>query len=737
MDQGKRICKILKELRKRIADANGLQFTIEDCPHKGPCPGTCPRCEQELEDLFDQLHWLEQEGRKLKMKDLMTDEELHMFYAGGPSQIPEADEKLASMESLQPNEILGDIRPYFGNIMFHRMVFAKLLSINENNNNLVFSPIGVQTALEILQHGMRKGSKIYKDVQEFPMNDNSSLSMSLTPDVALEQATSLWVDRKKGKVKDAYIKKIEKDFNAAVFNRDFADAEAVKTELDHWVSEHTHEAIKTLDMQLSPYAFMVLLDAIYMKAKWEHPFDESDTKIRQFTNADGTKAKVRMMHKTLRATAYEETPYYKSICLPYKDSYHSMVIVLPRQSDVFDMVINSNDWMSPQKRDCEVELSLPKFKFDVKVDMVETLKRLGLEAMFDREDSFPKISDEPVLVSQFFQQCTIAVDEEGTEAAAATVVEWEVGCLPPDEPAKTYRMNVNRPFGFVVKYDDGMIERIIFAGVVKSLDDADETPESTRSKRRLSSITVAGTSFIDNIDEMSECMDVGTELRLEHDKANKHDIYAVALYLGEDRVGYVPKGENEIIANLLDAGTRLVATITDMDWHGNWLRIKADIDLLCAKPCDLTCSIEPATAEDVPAIAQFQLDLALETEELILDRETVLRGVSETLTDTNKGSCLVARTDKGEVVASLMITKEWSDWYCGWHWWIQSVYVKPEYRRQGIFRKLYAKVKEMAIEAGAISLRLYMDKTNARAKAAYHGLGMRNSHHEIYEEPLK
>ena len=748
MDNGKRICKTLKELRRRIAEANGLQITIEDCPFTGPCLGTCPRCEAELEELYDQLHWLEQEGGKIKLKDLMTEEELNLFNANDPSQVAEYE---TSPMHQGEERICGDIRPAredYGNSQFTYMLAERLFALNKDAN-LVFSPIGIYSALKALRLGMKSNSTIYRKVRELLKHTSSDLPESPSYDCTVEQATSLWVDREKGEVNDSFIKSAAKKADAAVFNRKFADPDACKAELDQWVSAHTGEAIKSLDMELSPYAFMVLMNAIYLKAKWEQPFDEADTKIRQFTNADGSKSKVEMMQHTFHCPDFEEDTHYKAISLPYADINYSMVIVLPNRFSDFDKVISSGEWISPEEYDFEgymhcpngfdVALSLPKFKFDVKVDMVETLREFGLGAMFDSYSSFPKISDEPVNVSQFFQQCAFSVNEEGTEAAAASVVELEVGCLPRDEHVQKYRMTVNRPFGFAVKYYDGDKERIIFTGVVKQLDNVEQDSPKTEKLiyKRLTSITVAGTSHIENIEELAEDIEVGTKLHLEHDKNNEHDCYAVALYHDGERIGYLPRGENEIIANLLDAGTQLIAVVTNTEWRGDWLYIAADIKIAKQRPPESTFSVEKASPSDAESIARFQYAMALETENTMLDLGLTFRGVTDLISDTEKGLCLVARNSKGEILASLYITKEWSDWHCAWYWWIQSVYVRPEYRQQGVYREMYEKVREMALEADVISIRLYTDENNSRAKAAYKTLGMTKSDFQIYEEKLK
>lgn len=139
--------------------------------------------------------------------------------------------------------------------------------------------------------------------------------------------------------------------------------------------------------------------------------------------------------------------------------------------------------------------------------------------------------------------------------------------------------------------------------------------------------------------------------------------------------------------------------------------------------------------EEIEIIAQFQVDMAMESEGTLLDKDTVTKGVSAAMNDENKGSYYVAKVD-GRVVGSLMLTREWSDWNNGWYWWIQSVYVAPEYRRQGIYKSMYHAVCEDAKKQNVTHVRLYVDKTNTRGQKVYSSLGMQESHYLIYETPL-
>ena len=139
--------------------------------------------------------------------------------------------------------------------------------------------------------------------------------------------------------------------------------------------------------------------------------------------------------------------------------------------------------------------------------------------------------------------------------------------------------------------------------------------------------------------------------------------------------------------------------------------------------------------EDIEVIAGFQVNMAMESEGILLDKNTVTKGVSAAMNDDNKGSYYVARVD-GKAVGCLMLTREWSDWNNGWYWWIQSVYVAPEYRRQGIYKSMYHAVCADAKNQNVTQVRLYVDNTNSCGQKVYSSLGMQESHYLIYETTL-
>lgn len=143
--------------------------------------------------------------------------------------------------------------------------------------------------------------------------------------------------------------------------------------------------------------------------------------------------------------------------------------------------------------------------------------------------------------------------------------------------------------------------------------------------------------------------------------------------------------------------------------------------------------IRKASADDAPQLVDFNCAMARETENLALDRDVVEAGVRALFDQPGRGFYVVA--DAAERLAgSLMITNEWSDWRNGMIWWIQSVYVRPEYRRRGVYRSLYDFVQCLADETTEVcGFRLYVERENLRAQKTYRSLGMDRTRYLVYE----
>lgn len=140
-----------------------------------------------------------------------------------------------------------------------------------------------------------------------------------------------------------------------------------------------------------------------------------------------------------------------------------------------------------------------------------------------------------------------------------------------------------------------------------------------------------------------------------------------------------------------------------------------------------------ARRTDIRDIVDFQIAMAHETEDVALDRATCTKGVEAVFDDASRGRYFVAEND-GQVVASLLITFEWSDWRNGNVWWIQSVYVRPEVRQQRIYGGLYQHVQQLVAGDDSLKgIRLYVDKRNTRAQDVYRRCGMNGEHYLVYE----
>lgn len=141
-------------------------------------------------------------------------------------------------------------------------------------------------------------------------------------------------------------------------------------------------------------------------------------------------------------------------------------------------------------------------------------------------------------------------------------------------------------------------------------------------------------------------------------------------------------------------------------------------------------TVRAAVPADVPFLVDCNAAMADETEHKALDREVLERGTRRLFDEPRRGFYLVAERD-GERAGCLLVTFEWSDWRDGDWWWIQSVYVVAPARRHGVFRALYREVERRAREAGAVGLRLYVERDNLRAQQTYASLGMQEEHYKM------
>ena len=146
-------------------------------------------------------------------------------------------------------------------------------------------------------------------------------------------------------------------------------------------------------------------------------------------------------------------------------------------------------------------------------------------------------------------------------------------------------------------------------------------------------------------------------------------------------------------------------------------------------------TIRRATAADEAVLVEFNLALAWETEHKRLNRDVLTVGVRSVFAGPARGFYTLAMDERGEIVGQMMGTFEWSDWRNGWFWWVQSVYVREEARRGGVFRAVYREIEQQALaNPNVIGLRLYVERENERAQATYRSLGMSDTTYGMMEE---
>lgn len=252
---------------------------------------------------------------------------------------------------------------------------------------------------------------------------------------------------------------VEKQYQALVTNQDFSSP-ATLSLINLWASELTHGMVPKLLDRVNPDAVTYLLNALYFKGIWYRQFDKKRTQQESFTQADGKKLTVKMMHQKERFFA-AENDNYQTVVLPYGNGSYEMVVLLPREGKDLSSLLQTMDakkWKDNLKKtySSEVDLKLPRFTSAYTRELNDVLKLLGMNMMFDREKAdLTKMSVAKAFVSTVLQKAKIEVDEEGSKAAAVTVVETAPTATAPSKPII---FHANRPFMYaIVEHSTGTI----------------------------------------------------------------------------------------------------------------------------------------------------------------------------------------------------------------------------------------------------------------------------------------
>ncbi|MGA9397920.1 MAG: serpin family protein, partial [Anaerolineaceae bacterium] len=361
-----------------------------------------------------------------------------------------------------------------------------LHQIQTESGNVFYSPYSISSALAMTWAGAR-GETETQMAQAMHFNldqaglhpafnglmlalDSRAKAEGIEPDKAfkLHVANALWGQQGFPFIA-AFLDTLALNYGAGMYLTDFqADPEGARKAINDWVSRETEEKIKDIVPQgaIDMLTRLVLANAIYFKADWASEFNKDATSVQDFHLADGSTVAVPIMyqHSTFRYAAGEGL---QALELPYAGDQLSMVILLPDEGKLAEVQagldVSQSDGLLNGLEYKDVNLWLPKFKYEYSLNLVEPLKSLGMVDAFDpnKADLSGMDGARDLYVSDILHKAFVAVDEAGTEAAAATVVIVGTTSMPVDQPLE---FRVDRPFLFVIR--DIPTGTILFVGRV-------------------------------------------------------------------------------------------------------------------------------------------------------------------------------------------------------------------------------------------------------------------------------
>ncbi|MFC2129545.1 serpin family protein [Bacteroidota bacterium] len=359
------------------------------------------------------------------------------------------------------------------NNSFGLELFSMILE-DEEKANVMISPASISLALGMTYNGAETTTKEafeevlnYEGLTREEVNEvcRNLIEVLVTDSKGnlLEIANSIWY-RDEFPVHQSFFDLNTTYYDAEVRELDFASPAAVDV-INGWVSNKTHDKIDEIIKELSPDAMMVLINALYFNCVWEYEFDKKETEMLPFYYGDGTGFQTVEMMKTESSFNYASTEEFTAVELPYKNKKFSMHLFLPSLSIGLDGLIEEfsgekwMEWMDEYQLNDEVQVVLPKFKFDYDREIGKDLKDMGLEIAFSDAADFSGISDISLLISKVLHKTYIDCNEEGTEAAAVTAVVMELTSAIPSGPTV---ITFDRPFLFAITENSS--NSIVFIG---------------------------------------------------------------------------------------------------------------------------------------------------------------------------------------------------------------------------------------------------------------------------------
>jgi serpin B len=348
----------------------------------------------------------------------------------------------------------------------------------DEGKNLLLSPLSASIALAMLNNGA--GGQTLSEIQEtlgygdIPREEMNDYFLKMLAamreadtDATFEIANSIWI-RNDFSVLETF-KEVNREFyDAEVRYEDFSNPQTVSL-INNWCANKTHDRIPDIIESIDSETMMYLINALYFKGTWAFRFDKKNTATEFFTNADSTKtpAPVMNLEKTL-AHARGET--FDLLELPYGNGSFGMIVLLPKEGLSLPSVLETLDaetWESTlsmmYRKD--VNLKLPRFKVEYERELNDDLAAMGMESMFNSWlADFSFITDPTSLYVSLVKQKTFAeVNEEGTEAAAVTVVVMDV--MDSGDPSPAILFHATRPFLYFIR--EQSTGAILFSGAMQ------------------------------------------------------------------------------------------------------------------------------------------------------------------------------------------------------------------------------------------------------------------------------
>jgi serine protease inhibitor len=341
-------------------------------------------------------------------------------------------------------------------------LFKPILDDSKGIENIMISPFSISSALTMTLNGatgetfeaMKKALRLEGKTLEQINQTYFKLMAEMIPvdeRVTVEIANSVWVEKRLN-VKQQFISDLQNWYKAESKGIDVNDPDAVKT-VNDWIVEKTHDKITDMLDHLDPDLAMLLINAIYFSGKWRNQFRKDDTKEEPFYVTPSDPKITSMMHQEVNLKVAKNNNV-TIVDIPYGQGNYSMLIVLPDNDFTISYVTNIltpqlwNDWINSYTH--KVELSMPKFKYGYKRELNDDLISLGMGLAFSDLAKFNNISDQGLKINRVIHQSYIETNEEGTEAAAATIVEITLTSAGPDTPPVIWKVDIDRPFLYFI-----------------------------------------------------------------------------------------------------------------------------------------------------------------------------------------------------------------------------------------------------------------------------------------------